>query len=118
MGYYTYYILDVYTIEGKEADVTNIDIWMSRQNNECGWTSYKFKSTNDPSEDRCKWYESDEDMFDLSSAFPDLVFTLTGWEEETGDHWKQYFKDGLIIAGEHLPKEMVWIGEERPPWLN
>lgn len=118
MGYYTYHVLDVYNEDGTDADVTIVDQWMTEQNEGAGWTPYQFKSTNDPSEDQRKWYEHEEDMKEISEAYPLLVFALMGWGEETADHWRQYFQNGEIIATEHLPEDMVWVGEGRPPWLT
>lgn len=44
--------------------------------------------------DMVKWYESTEDMTDISRMFPDCVFRLSGEGEETGDIWERYFKNG------------------------
>lgn len=41
-----------------------------------------------------KWYEHSEDMKFLSTRFPDVLFTLTGDGEETGDLWAKYYKGG------------------------
>jgi hypothetical protein len=44
--------------------------------------------------DSCKWYEHEEDMRKLSALFPDVLFTLSGEGEESGDIWKMYVKGG------------------------
>jgi len=40
------------------------------------------------------WYEHQEDMIELSAAFPDVLFTLWGHGEEEDDHWGEYYLDG------------------------
>lgn len=47
-------------------------------------------------EDSCKWYDHEDDMRRLSLRFPDVVFTLNGEGEESGDVWVKYFKDGKM----------------------
>lgn len=47
-------------------------------------------------EDSCKWYEHEEDMKQLSLKFPDVLFTLRGEGEESGDVWVKYFKEGKM----------------------
>lgn len=46
--------------------------------------------------DRVKWYEWEEDMLRVSALLPDLLFTLHGEGEETGDIWNAYFLGGKI----------------------
>ena len=48
--------------------------------------------------DSCKWYEHESDMRDFSERYPTLVFELTGVGEESGDHWKKYFRNGKMQA--------------------
>ncbi len=38
-----------------------------------------------------KWYGHEDDMSALSAAFPDVLFTLEGEGEESGDIWKAYY---------------------------
>ena len=40
--------------------------------------------------DSCKWYEHEEDLKPLSKKFPDVMFTLFGEGEESGDIWRKY----------------------------
>lgn len=47
-------------------------------------------------EDSCKWYEHEDDMKRLSLKFPDVLFTLRGEGEESGDVWVKYFKEGKM----------------------
>lgn len=41
-----------------------------------------------------KWYDYDEDMRKLSTMFPDVLMTLDGAGEESGDIWRNYYKNG------------------------
>lgn len=43
-----------------------------------------------------KWYENEDDMKELSKAFPDIVFMLHGEGEEQGDLWLSYHKNGKV----------------------
>lgn len=44
----------------------------------------------------CKWYDHETDMRRVSQEIPDVVFTLTGEGEESGDMWAKHFKNGLM----------------------
>ena len=41
-----------------------------------------------------KWYTSDADMKQLSSEYPDILFTVYGDGEDSGDLWVAYYKTG------------------------
>ena len=43
-----------------------------------------------------KWYDWKDDMKVLSTIWPDILFTLEGEGEESGDIWVAYFKYGKI----------------------
>ena len=47
-------------------------------------------------DDAVKWYDHEDDMKRLSLKFPEVVFTLKGEGEESGDVWVKYFKNGKI----------------------
>jgi len=47
-----------------------------------------------PFYDACKWYSWKEDMLKYSKQYPDVLFTLHGEGEETGDIWKAYIQNG------------------------
>lgn len=49
--------------------------------------------------DSCKWYEHDEEMKQLSSWYPDILFELTGYGEEAGDIWRKFYKNGVQSGG-------------------
>lgn len=42
----------------------------------------------------CKWYNYKEDMIAFSKRFPDILFELTGYGEESEDIWIAWFKNG------------------------
>jgi hypothetical protein len=44
----------------------------------------------------CKWYSHQEDMKKLSKKFKDALFELEGKGEESGDIWKEYYKNGKM----------------------
>lgn len=46
--------------------------------------------------ERCKWYEHEEQMAELSKKFPEVLFTLHGEGEDAMDLWIHYFKNGKI----------------------
>ncbi len=43
-----------------------------------------------------RWYEHEEDMRNLSRAYPELVFQLDGQGEDAEDRWRKYFKNGRM----------------------
>lgn len=43
-----------------------------------------------------KWYNHETDLLSLSVFFPDVLFTLRGEGEESGDLWVKYFLGGKV----------------------
>ena len=43
-----------------------------------------------------KWYSHENDMRKLSNKFRDVLFELEGEGEESGDMWKEYYKNGKM----------------------
>ena len=41
-----------------------------------------------------KWYDHDSEMRTVSAKYPDLLFTLVGVGEESGDMWCKYYQAG------------------------
>lgn len=41
-----------------------------------------------------KWYDWKKDMNELSRAYPDMIFRVSGDGEESEDLWKSIWKDG------------------------
>lgn len=44
----------------------------------------------------CKWYDHENNMRSYSKDHPKVLFTLEGEGEESGDIWKEYYKDGKM----------------------
>ena len=42
----------------------------------------------------CKWYEHEAELKSFSAKHPNVLFTLHGEGEETGDIWDKYFLNG------------------------
>jgi len=57
---------------------------------------YALGKGNNGAGDSCKWYDYDQDMRAISTAFPDVVFALGGEGEEHGDIWKDYWLGGKV----------------------
>lgn len=85
MGYYTNYTLIV-----DNEDFENI-IWLFREE----YADAKYALDEDGSSSgETKWYSHKEELEKFSKGFPDVLFTLSGEGEETGDLWKLYVKNG------------------------
>ena len=41
-----------------------------------------------------KWYDHNEDLINVSKKYPDVLFTLYGKGESSGDIWRKYYKNG------------------------
>lgn len=88
MGYYTHYDISDNSEEIQEA--INLKSGYERVD-----------------EDSIKWYDCEKDMREVSVDFPNIVLTVSGEGEESGDIWRGYFKNGkgfiskakLVFAG-------------------
>ena len=63
--------------------------------------------------DTAKWYDSDDDMTELSKSFPDCLFRLYGEGEDRDDTWENYYWNGKseqcrMICTWEQPKEIPW----------
>jgi hypothetical protein len=52
--------------------------------------------TYNPFGDKCKWYDHEDDMRNVSKNFKDVLFVLTGNGEEAKDMWVKYFLNGKM----------------------
>jgi len=52
-------------------------------------TDYTFRD----GEFEAKWYDYKADMKEISKIYPDILFTVEGEGEESGDVWRHYFKN-------------------------
>ena len=100
MGYYTNHNLKIHKIDNEEIN-NNEDLNEKLEDkiNEAISShedmSYAVGSvTEDWYCDSCKWYKHREDMIEFSKLFPDVVFELEGEGENSGDVWKEYYKNG------------------------
>jgi len=112
VGYYTSYNLE---IEPKGSKKLNGVIAWLEKNSETT-TGYNLMSfyKNDGSADSCKWYGHEEDMKELSTRFPDFLFTLSGEGEESGDIWTKYFLGGKM----QVAKAVIVVPEFDPKLLK
>lgn len=53
----------------------------------------------------CKWYNSKEDMIQLSKKFPELLFSVDAAGEEPGDLWQAWARNGKY---KRIEPELVW----------
>ncbi len=90
MGYYTKYKLEEPDV-GRELGWEIVE-QMERYDTDYGKLS-KFIGGFGES---IKWYDHESEMKAFSKRFPDVVFTLHGEGEESGDLWVKYFKDGKM----------------------
>lgn len=89
MGYQTKYTLTI-GLDDKAARERIIRALLVNS----GEASYALNVDGTTSEP-CKWYEHEKDMRAFSAARRDILFTLHGEGEESGDIWNKYFLDGL-----------------------
>lgn len=116
MGYHTTYELST---KGNKYKVSDIIFYMKKQyvlskENRYYPFDYEFDNllfderTDDIllcSYDAVKWYNSDEEMKDLSKQFPETVFCLYGIGENNGDIWYKYYKNG---KSQYCPAKIVF----------
>ena len=93
MGYYTRYELTVSSNADTDAYEGQDVIETFRE--ECE-EAMRALDVGGVSLDDTKWYSHEKDLRKFSLNFPDVVFTLEGEGEESGDIWKKYFQDGLM----------------------
>lgn len=88
MGYYTNYRLEWKPEPGEsnhEVD-ENVRAYVIK--------GLKLYLSDDGKMGNMKWYDWEDDMRRTSARFPNILFTLHGEGEETGDLWRAYFLNG------------------------
>lgn len=109
MGYYTWFEMSVRENKGNYK-VDDIVQYMKKEFDECGVKFYPFECAiesldgddSDASyfglicDQSSKWYDCDEDMLEMSKAFPEIVFCLHGEGEAPEDLWDRYYKNGKM----------------------
>lgn len=83
MGYYTDYKLSFDTSIDKRQEVFD-------------YINETFNQQFDSGYVNSKWYYHVPDMVEVSKKWPDVLFTLEGIGEESGDMWRKYFKNGKV----------------------
>lgn len=86
MGYYTCFNLSV--TEGNE----DLIVQFRQESQGAEWAIDEEGKSNDSA----KWYEYEEELQEFSAKHPDVLFTLYGEGEESGDLWIRYFKNGKV----------------------
>lgn len=106
MGYYTYFSLEARGIDDGQAN--NIVRWLEN-NGLYGFDGSFYRYRDGAYEFGCrdsmKWSSCEEDMKELSRAYPDAVFCLNGEGEDWDDKWRQFFKDG---ESEYCPVQISY----------
>lgn len=98
MGYQTNYTLRVnLLIANKIAELTNRSpllevIKQLRETNE--EAQYSLTENGDCSGNDSRWYNHQEDLRKFSKLHPNILFSLHGEGEESGDLWNEYFLNG------------------------
>ena len=109
MGYYTKFELAAYDAKTKqpinedlEAEIAR-KIWVKL----CGSDNYMPRNFEDAvGGDAMKWYDHEEDMYDISLEYPDVIFVLDGEGEEFPDAWRCFTHNGVsetMYAEIHYP---------------
>jgi hypothetical protein len=89
MGYYTRYNLSVDAPNYNDMEI----IEQFRKENE--YAAHALEEDGSCA-DECKWYDHEKELKAFSKKHPNLVFTLKGEGEESGDMWYKYFKGGKM----------------------
>lgn len=92
MGYYTRYELKV-EYKDKTKKLENPENFIALLRRECKCAEYALDEDGDTAE-FCKWYESSKDIKKFSKKYSNLLFTLSGDGEQSGDIWKEYIVNG------------------------
>ena len=87
MGYYTDFKLDFETGLHHEPDLDDEILEKLEEISGYSWDHGDLLV-------EAKWYDWKDDMKTLSAKYPDILFTLKGDGEASGDIWQAYFKNG------------------------
>ena len=106
MGYYTWFEIGVQENKGKYKVDDIIQYMKNEFDKNDKFYPFEYAMENDEGnesdasyfglncDESSKWYEHDEEMLEMSKAFPEIVFYLHGEGEESGDLWFTYYKNG------------------------
>jgi hypothetical protein len=73
------------------------------------WTAENIEDHLNGEAEPIKWYEHSEHMSQISLAFPEFVFELSGEGEESGDVWVEWYYGGKVEN---------WSLEVSPPGID
>lgn len=85
MGYYTRHELKVNGAIYKDHEYAIAEL--------AGYDEYLFDGES------CKWYDHEDDMKKYSLQHPYALFEVTGYGEEAGDIWREFYKNGKMCGG-------------------
>ena len=86
MGYYTRHELEI--IDGSNDLISEL-------RKECDEARYALEDDGSP-EESSKWYNHDTDLKRFSQNHPEALFLLRGEGEDSGDIWREYYKNGKV----------------------
>lgn len=89
MGYYTDFCLDFQGVKEDQRSALTVEI--EKMN------IFDGGNIDDGFFCNAKWYDHNEDMLLLSTRFPNILFSLHGYGEDSGDIWLNYFKAGRVM---------------------
>ena len=104
MGYYTWYALD-HNCEDEDVFDSIVDKMEEIGIFEGGGFDANKTQMCFDTMDLARWYEWEADMREVSSAFPNVLFTLSGAGDDSGDLWKAYFVGGKM---QYAPAQIVY----------
>lgn len=118
MGYYTAFSLEIKNLKDKE-EFYKVKTWLADR----GLIHYIFDEGYCPDDftgyayfctyDEGKWYDYDEDLLTLSTAFPHLIFRLEGHGEDADDIWQRYYQNNVV---DYCPGAIVFEQPTRIHW--
>jgi hypothetical protein len=98
MGYTTRYNLKVeLTVAGKVVQLLDegpLFTVIEELRQHCEEARYSLNEDGDDAGNESRWYEHCKDMKEFSALHPNILFTIHGEGEETGDLWTEYFLGG------------------------
>ena len=94
MGYYTYHNLEVLTADNSAEHPNSQEIIsrLRKENENAELAIDEDGSTNQ----EAKWYDSETEMKEFSTKYPDALFVLHGDGEGNDDFWYAYFRNGRV----------------------
>lgn len=92
MGYNTVYSLEIGSLEGL-TKLQQRDLYEEEIDG-----SFTIGQLTNGDCDEMRWYQHDDDMDLISKNYPNVLFTLRGEGEESGDIWQTWYRNGKHIT--------------------